>query len=132
MELKVGMKRKEYETVTPDRTAKVWGSGTLPVYATPAMVRLMEKASAECVQPCMAEGQTTVGTKLDVSHLSASPMGMTIYVESELIEIDRKRLVFSVKAYDEVGKIGEGTHERFIIDEQRFMQKAQSKCGDDE
>lgn len=132
MELKIGMKRKEYETVTPDRTAKVWGSGTLPVYATPAMVRLMEKASAECVQPCMAEGRTTVGTKLDVSHISASPLGMTIYVESELIEIDRKRLVFSVKAYDEVGKIGEGTHERFIIDEQRFMEKAQSKCGDDE
>lgn len=130
MELKVGMKQKEYETVMPDRTAQVWGSGTLPVYATPAMVRLMEKACAQCVQPCMAEGQTTVGTKLDVSHLSASPLGMTIYVESELIEIDRKRLVFSVKAYDEVGKIGEGTHERFIIDEQRFMEKAKSKCSD--
>ncbi|MGI6029891.1 MAG: thioesterase family protein [Eubacteriales bacterium] len=127
MSLQVGLKHKLYEIVTDDRTAKAWGSGTLPVYATPSMVLLMERTSVKCVEEHLEEGETTVGIKLDISHVSASPVGMTIYCESELVEIDRKRLVFRVKAYDEVGKVGEGIHERFIVDAEKFMKKTDGK-----
>ena len=97
------------------------------VLATVMMIALMEKTSLESVEPFLEPGQGTVGTRVDVSHCSATPEGMKFRVDSELIEIDRRRLVFKVAAYDERGLIGEGTHERFIIDYDKFQTKAEDK-----
>lgn len=127
MAITVGMKSEQQDTVTMDKTAKVWVSGDLEVYATPAMLLFMEKVSKELVGVELAEDETTVGTLLDVKHLSASPVGSTIRCISELIEVDRKRLVFHVEAYDQAGLIGEGTHERFIVNMDKFMEKANAK-----
>lgn len=127
MELKVGMKNKISEVAVHEKTAQVLGSGLLPVYATPAMIALMEKCSHECVGPYLDEGQGTVGTLVNVKHISATPEGDTVRVESTLTEVDGRRLVFDVVAYDHAGKIGEGTHERFIIVEEKFLKKTQEK-----
>ena len=113
--------------VAEDLTAGAWGSGGLPVFATPAMIAMMENTAWSSVEPYMEEGKTTVGTRIDVSHLSASPVGAHITCESELIEIDRRRMVFRVSASDDAGLIGEGTHERFIIDTGKFMAHAEAK-----
>lgn len=125
--METGLKHTEKITVTQKDTAKIYGSGTLEVFATPAMAALMEKTAMNSVAPFLEAGQATVGTKLEIEHLSASPVGIEVWCESELVETDRKRLVFEVSAYDEAGLIGKGRHERFIIDIQRFMEKTQAK-----
>lgn len=125
--LKTGLKGKETEVVTDKNTALSIGSGELEVYATPAMTALMEKAAYKSVAAYLEEGQGTVGTMLNIVHTSATPIGMTVTSESELIEIDGRKLKFNVIAYDEKGNIGEGTHERFIINNQKFQQKTNSK-----
>ena len=89
----------------------------------------MENAALTAVKPYLEEGTDTVGTRLDVAHLAATPVGMTVRAEAELIEIDRRRLVFSVKAWDEKELVGEGTHERFIIGIEKFLSKCSSKLG---
>ena len=126
-DLETGIKNRGELTVTEEMTADAWGSGGQPVFATPAMIALMENTAWSSVEPCMKEGQTTVGTRIDVKHLSASPLGARITCESELIEIDRRRLVFKVSASDDAGPIGSGTHERFIIDTDKFMAAAEAK-----
>ena len=125
--LETGIKGKMTETVTEEKTAAALGSGTLRVYATPAMIALMENTALNSVADKLDDGMTTVGTKLDIVHTSASPVGSTITCESELVEIDRRRLVFSVTAYDNAGEIGKGTHERFIVDNAKFLGKANGK-----
>lgn len=125
--LEVGISAKKKLVVTEAMTAKEMGSGELPVYATPSMIALMENTAYQSVSDCLEAGQGTVGTLMNVKHLSATPVGMEVTCESKLVEIDRKRLVFEVKAFDEKGCIGEGTHERFIIDNQKFLDKAESK-----
>ena len=115
--------------VTKDLTADAWGSGGQPVFATPAMIAMMENTAWASVEPRMEEGRTTVGTRVDVSHLSASPVGAHISCESELVETDGRRLVFKVSAYDDAGLIGEGTHERFIIDTEKFMARTEAKLA---
>ena len=115
--------------VTEQQTAKHLGSGELAVFATTCMIALMENTAYRSVQPCLEPGQGTVGTLLNVKHLAATPVGMEVRCETKLIEVDRKRLVFEVKAFDACGLIGEGVHERFIVDNQRFMQKAGSKLN---
>lgn len=127
MELKPGIRNIGEMTVTEDLCANAWGSGGLQVYATPAMIALMENTAWASVEPCMEEGRSTVGTKLDVSHLSASPVGAHITCESELLEIDGRRLVFRVSASDDAGPIGEGQHERFIINVEKFMARTEAK-----
>lgn len=127
MSLAIGIKGSSSCTVTPDTTAKSLRSGGLDVFATPMMIALMEEASLLTVRPYLEPGTDTVGTRLDVSHLAATPVGMKVTAESELIEIDRRRLVFAVKAYDESGLIGEGTHERFIVDIDKFIAKCEAK-----
>lgn len=102
-------------------------SGTLPVFATPLMVALMEEVSKDCVMPCLEEGQSTVGMLVNVRHVSATPVEMEVSCEATLVEIDRRRLVFEVKAYDAAGIIGEGIHERFIVENEKFMAKADKK-----
>ena len=113
--------------VTEEVTAARMGSGLLEVLATPAMIALAEGTAMESVQPLLEEGQGTVGTRLDIAHIAATPVGMTVRCETELVEVDRRRLVFSVKVSDDKELVGEGTHERFIIDNARFLQKAQGK-----
>lgn len=125
--LEVGISANQKQLVTEAVTAKEMGSGELPVYATPSMIALMENTAYTSVSDCLEEGQGTVGTLMNVKHLSATPVGMEVTCETKLIEIDRKRLVFEVKAYDEKGCIGEGVHERFIIDNDKFLTKAESK-----
>lgn len=127
MELKTGIRGEQRVRVTEEMTAKRLGSGELPVLATPMMIALMENTAYKSVADCLEEGQGTVGTRISVSHISATPVGMEISLESELIEIDRKRLVFKVRAHDTAGCIGEGEHERFIIDEQKFLEKTKAK-----
>ncbi len=121
--LENGLKGQQSEIVTNDKTAAVMGSGTLLVYATPAMIALMEKTAMLSVASELEEGQATVGTLLEISHLAACGLGTKVSCESELVEIDRKRLVFSVTAYNGETVIGKGRHERFIIDTEKFMSK---------
>ena len=125
--LTIGIKGNETVTVSNDNTAATMGSGTLAVFATPAMIALMEKTAYTSVQNELDEGMGSVGTYLDVKHLAATPLGMTVTCEAELCEIDNRRLVFTVKAYDEAGLIGEGRHERFIVQNEKFMAKTNAK-----
>ncbi len=125
--LSIGLKGLAETLVTEENTAAAMGSGLLPVFATPAMLALMEKAAADSVQPYLPEGQGTVGTRLEVSHLAATPIGLSVRAESELIAIDRRKLRFSVRAWAGDELIGEGEHERFIIDNARFLEKALAK-----
>ena len=125
--LTVGITKTLQEYVTEEKTAKVVGSGSLMVYATPAMITLMEKTSAMLVEPFLADGEGTVGISVNIKHISATPVSMNVTCNSELVEIDKKRLAFKVEAFDEKGKIGEGTHERFIINNDRFMEKVNTK-----
>lgn len=119
--LKEGLKHIEKKTVTMNDTASVFGSGAAEVFATPMMIGLMEAASMYAVKNYLPEGYSTVGISVNIKHTGATAVGKMVWAEAELIEIDRKRLVFKVDAFDEDKKIGEGTHERFIIDEQKFM-----------
>lgn len=125
--LKAGIKGSRETIVTEANTAKAVGSGGLMVFATPAMAALMEQTACESVAAELGEGSGTVGTSLSVKHVAASPVGMKIRCESELIQVDGRALTFSVKAYDEQGLIGEGTHERFIIQNSKFQAKADAK-----
>ena len=129
-ELTTGITGRAEDDVTENRTAAFMGSGGLRVYATPRMTAMMEYTAWSSVEPYLEEGMGTVGTRLEVSHLAASPVGAHITYESELTEIDRRKLVFTVRAYDDAGLIGEGIHERFIIDNARFMDKAQARLAD--
>ncbi len=127
--LETGIKGYLEDTVTEDKLASVFKSGTLPVYATPAMIALAEAACLLSVQPELEEGKGTVGTKVDIAHLASTPCGMKVHAETELTKIDRRRLVFNVKVYDEVDLIAEGTHERFIIDCEKFQAKTEAKSA---
>ena len=125
--LEKGIKGRQEDVVTMEQTASHIGSGTVRVLATPMMIALMERTSRLSVKPYLAQGQETVGTHVNVSHVSATPVGMKVWCECELIDIDRRRLVFKVAVYDEKGLVGEGTHERFIIDVARFQAKTEDK-----
>ena len=126
--MNVGIKGFQKEYVTEEKTAERFGSGELNVYATPAMIALMEKTAFTSVADELEEGQGTVGTLIDVKHLAATPVGMEVRCESELVEIKNDRqLVFNVKAYDDEGLIGEGIHERFVIKNEKFLSKANAK-----
>jgi len=128
MELCVGIKGGAEVTVVPENTAAAVGSGALEVFSTPSMIALMEKAALECVAPFLEEGQTTVGIKLQVDHLAATPLGLAVRAEAELVSVDRRVLNFKVAAYAADELIGEGFHQRCIVDAERFMSKAQAKA----
>lgn len=125
--LEKGTKGYAEVTANAENSAAVMGSGDLDVFATPAMVALMEQAASKSIAKELEPGQSTVGTLMNIRHLSATPLGMKVTAESVLEEIDRRRLVFSVKAYDERGLVGEGIHERFIVDAEKFMDKTREK-----
>ena len=126
-ELMTGIKNRSELVVDPAHTAKAMGSGELDVFATPAMIALIEETCWKSVSDKVGEWNGTVGTKLDISHVSATPVGMKVWCESELVSEEGRKLTFSVKVFDEAGLIGEGTHERFIVNNERFMEKARSK-----
>lgn len=111
-------------------SAKTMGSGTLDVFATPAMAALMEKTAWQSIAPYLQEGQGSVGTRLDITHDAATPLGMTVTCKSELIQVDGRRLVFEVTASDDKEIIGRGTHERFIIDNDKFLTKTTAKLSE--
>ena len=125
--LETGIKGMGKTIVTEEKTARFMGSGTLEVFATPAMIALMEHTAYESVAPYLEPGKGTVGTLMNVKHVSATPCRMKVTCETELIEINGRELIFSVKAWDEKGLIGEGEHRRFIIDEEKFLARAMSK-----
>ncbi|MCF0201707.1 MAG: thioesterase family protein [Bacteroidales bacterium] len=116
-------KHSEVITVEHKDTAAVYGSGSLEVFATPAMIALMEMTCLRSVNDKIGAGNTTVGIRVEVSHLKASPVGHVIRCDAELVEVDRKRLVFAVRCFDGEELIGEGRHERFIVDSEKFMSK---------
>ena len=127
MDLSVGMTGEKQDVVTEDRTAIKYGSGSVSVYATPAMVGLMEAAAIQAVDRHLPEGMSTVGTELKIKHIAATPVGLAVRAIAELIEIDGRRLVFSVKAFDAKEEIGSGTHERYVINIRKFLEKAEAK-----
>ncbi len=127
MEIVVGMKGEVDTLVEREDTAKEVGSGSLLVYATPCMVALMEGAACEAIEAAMDETKTTVGTELNIQHLSATPVGLEVRAEAEVIAVEGKTITFAVRAYDEAGEIGKGTHKRVIVPTQKFLEKAYSK-----
>ena len=127
MSVIIGLKGRAETVVSDANTAQAACSGALPVFGTPFMCALMEEAAWKSIAPHLEEGQSTVGTRLDISHDSATPVGMKVWAESEVTEADGKRLVLKVAAYDERGLIGQGTHERFIITSERFLAQTARK-----
>lgn len=127
MSIAIGLKGRAEDVVSEKNTAQAACSGALPVFGTPFMCALMEKASWTSIAPHLSENEGTVGTKLNISHVSATPVGMKVWAESEVTAVDGKRIELKVSAYDEKGLIGEGTHERFIITNDRFVAKANKK-----
>ena len=125
--LAVGMTQSATEKVTKGNTAKTVGSGSMDVYATPAMACLMERASAELAQAHLPEGKTSVGISLQIEHKMPTPVGMEVRAEAKLIGIEGRKLRYEVRAFDEKDEIGSGLHERFIVDSDRFMEKAEGK-----
>ncbi len=127
--MELGIKGARDVLVSEDKTARAMGSGELGVFATPAMVALVEETAWRSVASHLEDGQGTVGTKLELAHTAPTPVGMRVHCETELVEIDRRRLVFSFAVSDETGPIGSGTHERFIVDSARFETKANAKLA---
>ena len=127
MEILVGMKGEVSTTVEREDTAYEVGSGSFLVYATPCMVALMEGAACEAIAAAMDEDKTSVGTELNISHLSATPVGLEVRAEAEVTAVDGNSITFNIVAYDEKGKIGEGTHKRYVVTSQRFLDKTYSK-----
>ena len=127
MEITVGMKGEVATLAEREDTAKEVGSGSLLVYATPCMVALMEGAACEAIQDALSDNQTTVGTELNIQHISATPVGLEVRAEAEVIAVDGKVITFAVKAFDEAGEIGNGIHKRVIVNTQKFLEKAYDK-----
>ncbi len=129
IELKTGLSAQAEMTVESKDTAKNVGSGLAEVYATPMMIALMEKAAYTTVQPLLPQGYSTVGIRIDASHLAATPVGMTVRAVATLIEVSGKKLVFDIEAFDARDKIGEARHERYLVEDSRFIQKAYAKAA---
>lgn len=125
--IQVGLAAERTETVTESLLATRLGSGSVAVYATPAMVALMESAAVATIEPLLPEGQASVGIALDVRHLAATPPGQQVRARSEVTEVDGRKVTFRVQAWDEQELIGEGTHTRYVIDVARFLERVQSK-----
>ena len=127
MEITVGMKAEVSTLVEREDTAKEVGSGDLLVYATPCMVALMEGAACEAIADALSDTQTTVGTALNIEHISATPVGLDVRAEATVTAVEGKVITFEVNAYDEAGQIGKGTHKRVIVNAQKFLEKAYDK-----
>ncbi len=127
--LSPGLKAEVRRRVTPEITARHLGSGNVEVLATPAMIALMEQAAVQAVDPLLPPGQKTVGVVVDVKHVAPTPVGMEVRAVAELVEVDGRKLLFKVEAYDEKEKVGEGLHRRVIIDVEQFAARVSAKGG---
>jgi predicted thioesterase len=125
--LEVGLSGIAERIVTRDQTAEAFGSGLVPVYATPAMVGLMEQAAVRALEGSLPDDQTTVGTRVEISHLAATPLGDRVRAEAVVTAVDGRRLTFALTAHDSTEKIGEGRHERVIVARERFLAKVGAK-----
>ncbi len=127
MEIIIGMKGQAATLCEREDTAQEVGSGSLLVYATPCMVALMEGAACEAIAEAIPAGKTSVGTYLEISHLSATPVGLEVRAEAEVTAVEGNTVTFQVSAYDEAGKIGEGIHKRALVNAERFLEKTYGK-----
>lgn len=127
MEITIGMKGEVSTLVEREDTACEVGSGSLLVYATPCMVALMEGAACEAISAAIPDEKTSVGIELAISHISATPVGLEVRAEAEVIAVDGSIITFQVTAFDEAGKIGEGTHKRALVTSQKFLDKTYAK-----
>jgi len=125
--LEPGLTGHASTVVTEDKTAYALGSGNVKAYSTPSMIALLEAAAIDALQSRLGDGQTSVGTSLNIKHLAATPVGMAVNAVATLREVDGRRLVFDVSASDEIELIGQGTHERFIVDRERFEKRVRDK-----
>ena len=125
--LEIGLKGYQEVVAADNNSAKTMGSGSLDVFATPAMIALMEETAWKSIQPYLEEGQGSVGIQLNVDHLAATPLGMKVHCESEVTAVEGRKITFKISAYDEAGLIGEGTHQRFIVENEKFQGKANKK-----
>jgi predicted thioesterase len=126
-ELLPGLSAGHEHIVIETDTASHWGSGGVHVFSTPALVGLMESAAVIALRGALPPGQTTVGGRIDVRHLAATPVGMKVHARAELTAVEGHKLTFKIQAWDEAEVIGEAVHERFIIDEAKFVARAQAK-----
>lgn len=127
MEIIIGMKGEAFTDVERTDTAAEVGSGSLLVYATPCMVALMEGAACNAIEAAVPEDKSTVGIELNIRHIAATPVGMEVRAEAEVTAMEGSIITFAVTAYDESGKIGEGTHKRAVVTSQRFLEKTYAK-----
>ncbi len=126
-ELQIGFSGEVTRVVTESDTAAKWGSGLVPVFGTPSLVGLMEAAAVQALTGHLEENQTTVGGRIDVRHLAATPVGMQVRARAELTAVEGRKLIFQIEAWDESEKIGEALHERFLIDKEKFIARAKAK-----
>ena len=124
-----GMTREDSFKISMDNSAIHIGSGSSRVLATPWMIAFMERVSHRLLTCCLPEGDSSVGTHLDVRHLAPTPVGATIRVKVEVLSVDENRVYFFIEAWDNVEKIGEGNHERVVIDEARFLRRVEKKLA---
>jgi fluoroacetyl-CoA thioesterase len=122
-----GLSAELEHVVTEADIASRWGSGLVPVFSTPALVGLMESAAVRALEGQLQPGQTSVGARIDVRHLAATPVGMKVRAKAELTAMDGRKLTFKIQAWDEVELIGEADHERFVVDEARFVSRVENK-----
>lgn len=115
--------------VNKENTAAAMGSGSLNIFATPSMIALMEASACDCLSAFLEDGETTVGTQLDIKHISATPEGMEVSAEAILIGVNGREFTFEVKAFDKCGEIGVGTHKRFLVYGEKFSAKAYEKLN---
>jgi predicted thioesterase len=127
MDIQIGAKGEYSTTVTTTNTAKTMGSGSLDVFATPSMVAIMEKASTIALESFLEDGTTSVGTALNITHVSATPIGMVVRAIAEVTAVNGREITFKVQAYDGSGLIGEGSHKRFIVYAEKFQAKTNNK-----
>jgi len=127
MEITIGMRGEVSTLAEREDTAQEVGSGSLLVYATPCMAALMEGAACEAIESVLEEGQTTVGIELNIRHTAATPVGLEVRAEAEVTEVDGKVITFALRAFDEAGEIGSGTHKRAVVNAQRFLDKTYAK-----
>ena len=125
--IKVGLTREEHGISDEAHSARALGSGSLPVLGTPAMTALMEQAAANALEELLPDGWTSVGISLTIAHTSATPLGMAFRAEAEVTAVEGRKIRFAVRAYDEAGEIGSGTHERFAVESEPFLAKAEKK-----
>ena len=125
----IGLIGEATALVSAENTAARWGSGMVAGFSTPAMIGLMENAAFAATKDLLPPTQTTVGVEVNIKHLAATPVGMTVRAHAELAHVDGRKLLFKVEAWDDVEKIGEGTHARFVVDVARFNKRMGEKRG---